>query len=83
MKILSLSDKLATYFLVNNYEWKFDYGMANPDASDIEAVIKKAKQILDGDKEISQLEVGRLLFKKESGGIDVYVYTGRIGEDEI
>jgi hypothetical protein len=74
-----LADSLATTFLVNNWEWKFDYGMVVPNEDDLERAIAKAKEVLDSEEsENAQLEVGRLIFKKREGVIDVFVYTGTL-----
>lgn len=77
-----LSEELATYFLVKDYKWKFDYGHANPDADDIEKAFKKVQTILSEQKgDNVQLEVGHLMFKKRAGVIDVFVHAGTIGEN--
>jgi hypothetical protein len=74
-----LVDELASYFLVNGYEWKFDYGMAVPNEDDLERAIAKVKEILENDPSDNiQLELGRLLFKKRDGFIDVYAYMGNV-----
>lgn len=75
-----LSEELATYFLVKDYKWKFDYGLANPDANDIQRALDKVVAILSEYEQDTQLEVGHLLFKKRAGVIDVFVHTGTIGE---
>jgi hypothetical protein len=76
-------DELATYFLVNGYEWNFDYGSAIPNEDDIERTIVRAKELLDQETtEHAQLEVGHLIFKKRAGKIDVFVHVGALGEDE-
>lgn len=76
-----LTEELATYFLVKDYKWKFDYGHANPDANDMEKVFEKVQVILSPEPESTQLEVGRLIFKKRAGLIDVFVHAGTIGEN--
>ncbi|QIN94127.1 hypothetical protein PP459_gp106 [Streptomyces phage Wakanda] len=74
-----LVDELATYFLANGYEWKFDYGMAIPNEDDLERAIVKVKEILENDPSDNvQLEIGRMLFKKRDGFIDVFVYMGNL-----
>jgi hypothetical protein len=75
-----LSEELATYFLVKDYKWKFDYGHANPDADDINKAFDKVMLILDEQDDNTQLEVGHLMFKKRAGVIDVFVHAGTIGE---
>lgn len=76
-----ISEDLATLFLVKNYKWKFDYGLANPDADDIEKALNKASLMLEGHDDNTQLEVGHLLFKKRAGVIDIFVHFGTIGEN--
>jgi hypothetical protein len=78
-----LAEELAIHFLVKDYKWKFDYGMANPDEDDIDNVIARASEILvNEDAAHAQLEIGRLLFKKLDGIIDVYVYMGRVNNEQ-
>jgi hypothetical protein len=76
-----IAEELATYFLVKDYKWKFDYGHANPDANDIQTAIDKVLLILDNEDDSTQLEVGHLMFKKRAGVIDVFVHAGTIGEN--
>ncbi len=75
----TLIDELATYFLVHGYEWKFDYGMAVPNEDDLTKAIEHAKKVLDSEvTENAQLEVGRMVFKKRAGVIDVFVLAGTL-----
>lgn len=76
-----LSEELATHFLVKDYKWKFDYGLANPDADDINKALDKVCIILENEEEDTQLEVGHMMFKKRAGVIDVFVHAGTIGEN--
>lgn len=74
-----LVESLATTFLVNNWEWKFDYGMAVPNEDDLERAIEHAKKVLDSEEASNaQLELGRLIFKKREGVIDVFVLAGTL-----
>lgn len=74
-----LAEELATIFLVNGWEWKFDYGLATPNEDDIERAMLRAKEVLDSEEaENAQLEVGRLIFKKRDGVIDVFVFAGTL-----
>ncbi len=74
-----LIDELATYFLIKGYEWKFDYGMSVPNEDDLTRAIEHAKKVLDSEvAENAQLELGRLIFKKREGVIDVFVLTGTL-----
>lgn len=77
-----ICEELAHWFLVHNYEWKFDYGKGNPDAEDIRAVINRAMQLLVLEDTDTRLEVGRLIFMKDAklGLVDVYVHAGTIEE---
>ena len=77
-----MADELSTHFLIHDFKWKFDYGMANPDSEDIRAAINKAIEILEAEVSNSaNLEVGHLLFMKRNNVIDVFVHTGTIGEE--
>jgi len=73
---------IANHFLVKDYKWRFDYGLANPDEDDVEKVINRAMLILDAEIEPEvQLEVGRLMFKKrENGIVDIFMLAGTMGE---
>ncbi|AVD99330.1 hypothetical protein SEA_BILLNYE_157 [Streptomyces phage BillNye] len=74
-----LVENLATTFLINGWEWKFDYGMAVPNEDDLERAINYAKQVLDSEEATNaQLELGRLVFKKREGVIDIFVYSGTL-----
>lgn len=77
MRELALS--LETVFVLKDYEWKIGEDKHVPTADDILKVLEGAKKILDShnDDEV-QLEVGRLLFKKRAGVIDVFVTYGEI-----
>ena len=75
----NLSDEIYIHFVTNDFKWLMDGQLREPTREDIEKVISHAKTALDGldDNEV-QLEVGRLLFKKREGVIDVYGLFGEI-----
>ncbi len=80
---MALNEDLATYFLLMGYEWKIGEEMAIPNEDDIQKVIDHATGVLLNDKSDNvQLEVGRLVFKKRAGLVDVFVLAGTIGEKE-
>ncbi len=81
MTTQKIAEDLAMYFLVHDYKWKLDIGLVNPDEDDIRKTIEKATQMLEDKEDHSQLEVGRLIFKKNAGVIDIFVYAGTIGEE--
>lgn len=78
----AIAEELERYFLLNNYEWKFEYGLSNPDADDLKKAILKAKLLLEAQEGDANLEVGHLMFTKRAGVIDIFVHTGTIGETE-
>lgn len=81
MSIKEIAEDLAHYFLVRDYKWKLDIGLVNPDENDICRAIEKAAKILEEHQDHSQLEVGRLIFKKNAGVVDIFVHAGTIGEN--
>jgi len=76
-----IAEELATYFLIKDYKWKFNYGLANPDASDIDRAIDKILEILEEQEEDTQVELGHLMFKKRAGVVDIFVHASTIGEE--
>ncbi|AXG66269.1 hypothetical protein SEA_ANNADREAMY_184 [Streptomyces phage Annadreamy] len=76
-----IAEELERHFLVHNYEWKFEYGLSNPDADDLKKAIQKAVIILEAQEGDTNLEVGHLLFTKRANVIDIFVHTGTIGEN--
>lgn len=79
-----ICEELAHWFLVHDYNWKFDYGYGNPDENDIQVVIEKAMQLLSLEDTDTRLEIGHLIFMKDAelGLVDIYVHAGTIGEKE-
>lgn len=79
-----ICEELAHWFLVHDYNWKFDYGYGNPDESDIKVVIEKAMELLNLEDTDTRLEIGHLIFMKDAelGLVDIYVHAGTIGEKE-
>lgn len=81
---MSLAEDLAHHFLLKDYKWKFDYGLATPNEDDIRRTLDKAADILENEEvENAQLEIGRLILKKRAGVIDVFVLAGTLGEDDV
>lgn len=79
-----ICEELAHWFLVHDYNWKFDYGYGNPDENDLKVVIERAMELLSIEDTDTRLEIGHLIFMKDAelGLVDVYVHAGTIGEKE-
>ncbi|QOI67558.1 hypothetical protein SEA_BEUFFERT_190 [Streptomyces phage Beuffert] len=75
-----IAEELERHFLVHNYEWKFEYGLSNPDADDLKKAIEKAIVILEAQEGDANLEVGHLFFTRRANVIDIFVHAGTIGE---
>jgi hypothetical protein len=74
---LSLESDLAKTFYDNGWTWKLK-GERHvvPDEYDIEAALDEAARMLYNEPVGTQLEVGRLIIKKQTRGHDVYVFVG-------
>jgi len=79
-----ICEELAHWFLVHDYNWKFDYGYGNPDENDLKVVIERAIELLSIEDTDTRLEIGHLIFMKDAelGLVDIYVHAGTIGEKE-
>lgn len=79
-----ICEELAHWFLVHDYNWKFDYGYGNPDENDLKVVIERAMELLSIEDTDTRLEIGHLIFMKDAelGLVDIYVHAGTIGEKE-
>jgi hypothetical protein len=76
-----IAEELERIFLLHDYKWKFDYGMANPDADDLTRAIEKVRVIMEAQEGDTNLEIGHLLFTKRAGVVDIFVHIGTIGEN--
>lgn len=74
-----LSDQIEMLFKARGYKWRIGGEQRFPTSEDIEKVLRTAKASIDmdGGTEV-QLEIGRLIVRKEAGHYDVYVYFGEL-----
>jgi len=77
-----IAEELEKYFLLHDFKWNFEYGKANPDASDLKTSILRLVELLKAEEGDANLEMGRLFLAKRAGVIDIFVHTGTIGETE-
>lgn len=77
-----LSDQIEMLFKARGYKWRIGGELRFPTAEDIEKVLRTAKASIDmdGGTEV-QLEIGRLIVRKDAGHYDVYVYFGELNDD--
>lgn len=74
---MKIEDELAATFSYHGWTWSIkDKGSVVPSAVDIEAALDEAARLLYNEPVGTQLEVGRLIIKKQPRGHDVYVYAG-------
>ena len=82
LSFLNLPEQLSLLYAARGYTWKLDGKEQIPTAEDIQLVLETAKETLDKEPgSMVQLEVGRLVLRREAGHYDVYVYFGEL-EDE-
>lgn len=75
--VLRLEDELAAWFLKNGWTWHLKGGRnVVPSPDEIEAALDEAARLLYNEPVGTQLEVGRLIIKKQPRGHDVYVFVG-------
>lgn len=73
---------LYEYFLLRNYQWKFDNGKRIPSPEDIEKLLANCKQaIVEKSKpgEALSISTGRLEVKNRDGRFEVWVWAGDLG----
>lgn len=81
-----LAKQLALLFESRGYSWRVkdddgNPGYITPDEYDIQAVLDRAEELLYDEESESQVDVGRLLFRKIDGkNIEVYPLFGVLGE---
>jgi len=73
---MKIEEELESLFLVKGYQWKIDGSKRFPTADEIRQAIEEAKLQLVDEEDYTQLEVGRLIIKKQQGNFDVYVMIG-------
>ena len=74
---MSIEDDLAEVFKKNVWTWTLKGGrVVIPTADDIEHALDEAARMLYTEPVGTQLEVGRLIIKKQTRGHDVYIYAG-------
>jgi hypothetical protein len=78
------NDELAELFKANGYEWSYKGGeKRTPTAEELSILIGQAKVELNGDPEATQIEVGRLVIKKNGNYIDVFVHAQEFRRDGL
>lgn len=82
MEASRLAGQLADIFVGKQYQWKVDGCLTVPDYDDFLSVFETVKERLKEEPEGTWLETGRLIFIKDTAGLDVYVLQGTLGEDD-
>jgi hypothetical protein len=78
--MMKVEEELESLFLVKGYHWNIGGNLIIPNADDIRMLIDKAKAELSDEPDNTQLQVGRLIIKKQNGHYDVYVMIGEASE---
>lgn len=74
---MKLEDELSDFFEKRGWTWNLKGGrVVTPSAQDIEAALDEAARLLYNEPVGTQLEVGRLIIKKQPRGHDVYIFVG-------
>lgn len=74
---MTIEDELADWFARKGWTWNLKgNGKVVPSAQEVESALDEAARLLYNEPIGSQLEVGRLIIKKQPAGHDVYVYVG-------
>lgn len=74
-----LSKQLALLYKARNYEWSVSGEKHVPTDEDMDKMLDHIKARLDEQPgDAVQLEVGRLIVRREDGHLDVYVHFGEI-----
>lgn len=69
---------IAAWFKKNNWTWNLKRGRVSPTETDVQDALDEAVKMLYTEPNGTQLEVGRLIIKKNpSSGYDVYVLVGQ------
>lgn len=76
--MIEIAEKLAHYFLVNDFKWKISGNLVTPTVDDIQDVLSAGAERLAEEEGDANLEIGRLVFLKRDNYIDVYVHAGRL-----
>lgn len=75
-----LAGELRSLFAQKGYKWRVDGRLKSVTKADILEVVKEVEQRLANEPEGTWYEVGRLIFIKEAGLIDVYALHGSLKE---
>lgn len=78
--MMKVEEELESLFLVKGYHWNIGGNLIIPNAEDIRVTIDRAKEELYDEPDGTQLQVGRLIIKKQDGHYDVYVMIGEASE---
>lgn len=74
---MRLEEELALRFKEHGWTWHLKESRdVVPEVYDIELALDEAAKMLYNETVGTQLEVGRLIIKKQPRGHDVYLYTG-------
>ena len=76
--MMPIEEELESLFMVKGYHWKIGGNLIIPTAEDIRRTIDSAIEELYDEADETQLQVGRLIIKKQNGSFDVYVMVGEI-----
>lgn len=73
-----LAGELRSLFAQKGYKWRVDGRLKSVTKADILELTKEVEQRMTNEPDGTWYEVGRLIFIKEAGLIDVYALQGSI-----
>lgn len=73
-----LAGELRSLFAQKGYKWRVDGRLKSVTKADILELTKEVEQRMANEPDGTWYEVGRLIFIKEAGFIDVYAHHGSI-----
>lgn len=63
-------------FFVNGWTWRVGGELIVPSEDDIAKTLDRMKEVLYTEPDGTQMELGRLIMRKDAEGYEVYVYLG-------
>lgn len=71
-------ERISDFFQESGFVWKFKDGTRVPSHDEITEVVLKAIEVLSGQPDKTQMEVGRLVIQRNDQFYDLYVHMAEI-----
>lgn len=75
-----IAQTVQKFMQEKGYTWNFSTGAKTPTTDDIEKTLGKIVEALETEPDQAQVQIGRMIVKKDNGHLDVYVHIGEIGD---